>query len=288
VIHYNYDDDDGVSSSKRVPEHERQENWSLPIIKRRGCVLGWVVAVLWLLLSPRAASCPPHLAEASEPFSDCHYQSLRHDLARYIPFAHPAQGHISWSWKASLKQPPCTGCCNLLTGMPLPQVTYLPQHQIPIQERHHVSLHEVHGKSLFALVKREGFQGLSVVVKLRENHTVVASHQWTRRVAIILWLRQSWKAAFFHVLSRHLGFPGDSDGKESAWQCRRCRFNTWVGKIPWRQKGQPTAVFLPGKFHGWRSLAGYSPWGHKKSDTTERPNNNHLDILELIIYSEQW
>ena len=70
--------------------------------------------------------------------------------------------------------------------MPLPQVTYLPQHQIPIQEWHHVSLHEIHGKSLFALVKREGFQGLSVVVKLRENHTVVASHQWTRCVAIIL------------------------------------------------------------------------------------------------------
>ena len=31
----------------------------------------------------------------------------------------------------------------------------------------------------------------------------------------------------------------------------------------------PTPVFLPGKFHGQRSLVGYSPWGHKKSDTTE-------------------
>ena len=29
------------------------------------------------------------------------------------------------------------------------------------------------------------------------------------------------------------------------------------------------AVFLPGKSHGWRSLAGYSPWGHKESDTTD-------------------
>ena len=36
------------------------------------------------------------------------------------------------------------------------------------------------------------------------------------------------------------------------------------------EKGmQPTPVFLPGKFHGQRSLAGYSPWGHKESDMTE-------------------
>ena len=45
---------------------------------------------------------------------------------------------------------------------------------------------------------------------------------------------------------------------------------TWVGKIHWRRKWQPTPVILPGKFHGLRSLVGYSPWGHKESDTTER------------------
>ena len=41
-------------------------------------------------------------------------------------------------------------------------------------------------------------------------------------------------------------------------------------KIPWRRKWQPTPVLLPGKFHGLRSLLGYSPWGRKESDTTER------------------
>ena len=46
-------------------------------------------------------------------------------------------------------------------------------------------------------------------------------------------------------------------------------FNPWVGKIPWRRKWQPTPVPLPGKSHGQRSLVGYSPWGHKESDTTE-------------------
>ena len=44
---------------------------------------------------------------------------------------------------------------------------------------------------------------------------------------------------------------------------------SWGGKIPWRRAWQPTPVFLPGKSHGQRSLAGYSPWGHKESDTTE-------------------
>ena len=49
----------------------------------------------------------------------------------------------------------------------------------------------------------------------------------------------------------------------------RDRFNPWIGKIPWSRKWQPTPVFLPGKFHGQRSLVGYSPWGRKESDTTD-------------------
>ena len=52
--------------------------------------------------------------------------------------------------------------------------------------------------------------------------------------------------------------------KESACQCRRFGFDPWVGKISWRRKWQPTWVFLPGKFHGQRSLAGYSPQGCKR------------------------
>ena len=47
-------------------------------------------------------------------------------------------------------------------------------------------------------------------------------------------------------------------------------FDPLVGKIPWRREQLFTAVFLPGEFHGQRSLAGYGAWGHKESDTTER------------------
>ena len=45
------------------------------------------------------------------------------------------------------------------------------------------------------------------------------------------------------------------------------RFDPWVRKIPWRKEWQPTPVFLPGESHGQMSLVGYSPWGHKESDT---------------------
>ena len=52
-------------------------------------------------------------------------------------------------------------------------------------------------------------------------------------------------------------------------RCRRHRFDPWVGKIPWRRAWQPTLVFLPGKSHRQRNLAGYRLWGQKELDTTE-------------------
>ena len=72
------------------------------------------------------------------------------------------------------------------------------------------------------------------------------------------------------------GLPQWLSGKESACQFRRHGFDPWVRKILWRREWQPTPVFLPGKFHGQRSLAGYSPWGHKEPDTTE---HSHIRIL---------
>ena len=42
-----------------------------------------------------------------------------------------------------------------------------------------------------------------------------------------------------------------------------------MGKIPWRREWLPSPAFLPGEFHGRRSLAGYSPWCHEESDMTE-------------------
>ena len=74
------------------------------------------------------------------------------------------------------------------------------------------------------------------------------------------------------TLDLYRGFPGGASGKEPACQCwrhKRCGFDPWVAKILWRRAWQPTPVFLPAESHGQRNLAGYSPWGSKKSDMTE-------------------
>ena len=77
-------------------------------------------------------------------------------------------------------------------------------------------------------------------------------------------------------LSKAVGFPWWLGGKESTCQCRRHGFDPWIGKIPWRRKWQPTPVFLPGKFHGQRSLAGYTVHGFADSDITEQLNNSSI------------
>ena len=74
---------------------------------------------------------------------------------------------------------------------------------------------------------------------------------------------------------RSKGLTRWHSGKESTCQCRRCKrwgFDPWVRKSPWWRIWQPTPLFLPGKSHQQRSLAGYNPWGGKESDTTEHPH----------------
>ena len=66
------------------------------------------------------------------------------------------------------------------------------------------------------------------------------------------------------------GLPWWLNGKESTSQCRRCGFNPWVRKIPLKKEMATHTSILAWKIPGWRSLAGYSSWGCKESDTTER------------------
>ena len=72
-----------------------------------------------------------------------------------------------------------------------------------------------------------------------------------------------------------------TDGKESACNVGDPGLIPGSGRPAWRREWQPTTVFLPGEFHGQRSLEGYSPWGHKESDTTEVTN-----IMNLPLYYE--
>ena len=83
-----------------------------------------------------------------------------------------------------------------------------------------------------------------------------------------------------------MGFPGGARGKEPAchcWRHKRLRFDSWVGRISWRRAWQPTPVFLPGESHGQRSLAGYSPQGHKETDTTEATQHTGVYVSYILI-----
>ena len=87
------------------------------------------------------------------------------------------------------------------------------------------------------------------------------------------------------------GFPGG--GKEFGCQCRkrmRQVFSSWVGKIPWRRKWQPTPVFLPGESHGQRNTVGCSPWGCKESDTLSdwARAHTHTSVRAMQKRSGKW
>ena len=56
----------------------------------------------------------------------------------------------------------------------------------------------------------------------------------------------------------------------STGRLKKCGFNPWVWKIPWRRPWQRTPLFLPGDSHGQRSLAGYGPLDHTALETIER------------------
>ena len=100
---------------------------------------------------------------------------------------------------------------------------------------------------------------------------------------VMLGHKQLCSCGHLHMVSMALGFPGGSDNKESAckagdlgWEdpleegtviknlpanagdARDAGLIPGLGRFPWRRKWQPIPVFLPGKFHGWKSLVGYS------------------------------
>ena len=78
------------------------------------------------------------------------------------------------------------------------------------------------------------------------------------------------RCVFIHLCNYICDFPGGSDSKASAYNVGDLGSVPGSGGSPGEGNGKPTPVFLPGKSHGWRSLVGYCPWGHRESDTTER------------------
>ena len=95
--------------------------------------------------------------------------------------------------------------------------------------------------------------------KTKSNHRTLAPDRWGA------YQRHDFNRPRLLPLPTHRkGLPRWLSGKSL-----RCGFDSWVRKIPGEGKWQPTAVSLPGEFHGQRSLVDYSPWGHKESDMAE-------------------
>ena len=94
---------------------------------------------------------------------------------------------------------------------------------------------------------------------------------------LVLTLNYYMTMATASYLSGNWGFPGGASGKETACQCRRwkrCGFDPWVRKIPWRRAWQPTPVFLPEESHGQRSLCVLqSQTGLKQLSTCDSDGN---------------
>ena len=109
---------------------------------------------------------------------------------------------------------------------------------------------------------------LLFICKLTDRHlqvTFLSPSEYISKSAACCIVQSYWRG-----WCRGEVLPGELSWQRVYLQCRRPQFNPWAGKIPWRRAWQPTPVFLPGDSHAQRSLGGYSPWGPKEPDPTER------------------
>ena len=85
-----------------------------------------------------------------------------------------------------------------------------------------------------------------------------------------------------------MGFPGSSDGRESACNAEDLSLTSGLRRSPGEGNGYPTPVFLPGESDGQRSLDGYRPWSCKQWDTTEQLTFSRFFRNTLRIKSTVW
>ena len=138
----------------------------------------------------------------------------------------------------------------------------------------------------------DSYLGLLLGVR---GHEQLCWHPGDPRTITIILLLSSLKLSSFLFWNSLVSRPKHGlhrwcSVKKSACQCRwhrRCEFDPWARIIPWRWKWQPTPGFLPKKSHVQRSLAGYSPWGHKESDTTEHACMHETCWADLALPSPE-
>ena len=119
------------------------------------------------------------------------------------------------------------------------------------------------------------FQSLSIIFLILQGDIFLqlASSIWLHCKHMMLLYIYKHISNLHNILARLVlvcffgGIPRWLSDKESAYQCKRCGFNPWVGKMLWRRKWWPTSVFLLEKSHRQRNLAGYTVRGVEKSRT---------------------
>ena len=100
------------------------------------------------------------------------------------------------------------------------------------------------------------------------SHSPLPSWPEAANIMNLVWVLSVYFKNTFKYTYTSLGLPRWLSGKESACWCRRCGFDPCTGRIPWRRKWQPTPVFLPGKSHRQKSLAGTVHGAEKELDAT--------------------
>ena len=134
-------------------------------------------------------------------------------------------------------------------------------------------------------------------------HGVTKNQTWLSDWSELNWISANkfiWKGRIYYIYYILLCYYRGSPYNVAQWERihlqfrrhRRCWFGPWVRMSRWRRKSKPTSIFLPRKSQEQRRLAGYSPWGHKESDTTEQSNilfyqytTLHYSILYCIHIS---
>ena len=146
-------------------------------------------------------------------------------------------------------------------------------------------------------IQDESISSINVHLEEIENGYFQLPLKCTKPTFVYIFLSyihsRTWKEttslAFSTMSVWFMDFPVGASGKEPTCQCtrhKRCGLDPWVGKMPWRRKWQPTAVFLPGNSHGQRNLTSFSPWGHKESDTTERLSTHTLTYILCDLFQK--
>ena len=142
-----------------------------------------------------------------------------------------------------------------------------------------LSFNSVFSLSSFTFIKRIfSSSSLSAI-------RVVASISEVIDILPIIWFQLVLHPAWhFASCTLYRGLPWWLRGLRICLQCRRPRFNPWVGKIPWRREWQCTLVFLPEVSHGQRSLVGYSPWGQVAlNDYTYTHTHTHTHCIKVKL-----